>query len=121
MDHLPVDLSSLLWFVVVLAAIPLVLWLIRRSSLGTAGGTAAAMRTVATLPLGPAQRVVTIEIGHGAERRWLVLGVTAQQITALHELAPAPSAAAAGGESVAPFAQLLDQLGVRGKPQRRDD
>ncbi len=121
MDHLPVGLSALLWFVVVLAAIPLVLWLLKRSTLGGAAGGAAPMRTVGTLPVGPAQRVVTIEVGQGSERRWLVLGVTAQQITALHEMAPAPAGAAQSGEAAAPFRQLLDQLGVRKGGVRRDD
>lgn len=119
MDQLPVGLSALFWFVVVLAAIPLVLWLLKRSSLGHAAGAGAALRTVATLPVGPAQRVVTIEVGEGDARRWLVLGVTAQQITALHEMAPATPTPAAGAESVAPFRQLLNQLGVGNAGPRR--
>jgi flagellar protein FliO/FliZ len=119
MDPLPVGLASLFWFVVVLAAIPLVLWLLKRASLGRAGGGGAALRTVATLPVGPAQRVVTIEVGEGEARRWLVLGVTAQQITALHEMAPTVLPPAPASEAALPFRQLLSQLGVGDSGARR--
>ena len=39
------------------------------------------MKTVAMLPLSTSQRIVTIEVGSGDERRWLVLGVTPNSIT----------------------------------------
>jgi flagellar protein FliO/FliZ len=105
--------TSLLWFVAVIAAIPLVLWLLKRSPLGgAASGAAGSPRTVAMLPLSPSQRVVTVEVGHGEERVWLVLGVTPQSIRTLHTMgapastegvpaAPAPAAA---------FSQLLGRL-----------
>ena len=72
------------------------------------------MRSVAVLPLSPSQRIVTIEVGEGPQRRWLVLGVTPQSITALHDMeaqgeAPLPSAAQG-----APFAQLLGRLRAKG-------
>ncbi len=104
---------GLLWFVLIVAAIPLALWLLRRTPYGAAMSGAApgvaAMRTVASVGIGPHQRLVTVEVGHGEERRWLVLGVTPQSITALHTLspqgdAPAPAAAAAS------FAHLLGAL-----------
>jgi flagellar protein FliO/FliZ len=102
---------SLLWFVVILAAIPVVLWLVRRTPYGAAmGGVAAGVtRPIASMPIGPQQRIVTIEVGQGEERRWLVLGVTAQAITALHTLSPqgeAPGTTAAE----APFAALLRKV-----------
>ena len=50
------------------------------------------MRSVAALPLSPSQRIVTVEVGLGPERRWLVLGVTAQSITTLHTMAPQEAA-----------------------------
>jgi flagellar protein FliO/FliZ len=68
-----------------------------------------AMRTVAVLPLSPSQRIVTVEVGHGEQRKWLVLGVTAQQITALHEMAPQEEALAIA-PPVTPFAQLLTRF-----------
>lgn len=121
MDALPSGLSALMWFAVVVAAIPLVLWLLKRSPVGAAAQMPGAMRTVGVLPLAPGQRLVTVEIGQGSERRWLVLGVTAQQITPLHEMLPGNAAATpAVGESAAPFAQLLSQLGVQRREKQRD-
>ncbi len=102
--------TSVLWFIAVLALIPVLLWLLKRTPLGTGGAAASGlMRQVAALPLSPSQRIVTIEVGSGEERRWLVLGVTPQSITPLHNLAPqaeplAPAAAAPN------FAQLFARL-----------
>ena len=97
--------TSLLWFIAILALIPAVLWLLKRTP---AGGAAAqgSMRTVAVLSLSPSQRLVTVEVGKGESRRWLVLGVTGQQITTLHEMAPQEDAPAVA-PAVTPFAQLL--------------
>jgi flagellar protein FliO/FliZ len=81
------DWSSLLWLMLVIAAIPAVLWFVKRSPLGQtpAGGAA---RVVAVLPLSTSQRVVTVEVGRGEQRLWLVLGVTPQGIHNLHAMAP---------------------------------
>ena len=97
--------TSLLWFLAILALIPAALWLLKRTP---AGGAAAqgAMRTVAVLSLSPSQRLVTVEVGRGEARRWLVLGVTGQQITTLHEMAPQEEALALAPVAT-PFAQLL--------------
>ncbi len=97
--------TSLLWFIAILALIPAALWLLKRTP---AGGAAmqGAMRTVAVLPLSPSQRIVTVEVGRGEARRWLVLGVTGQQITTLHEMAPQDEAIVVA-PVVTPFAQLL--------------
>ena len=57
-------------------------------------------------------------MGRGEARRWLVLGITAQQIATLHEMAPqdeGPSLPPA--PAAAPFAQLLQRL----QPPRGDD
>ncbi len=102
---------GLLWFVVILAAIPLALWLLKRTPYGAAmsGGAGAPVRPVASLPIGPNQRLVTVEVGQGEERRWLVLGVTPQAITPLHTLTAQgepPSATPAEP----PFAQLLKKV-----------
>jgi flagellar protein FliO/FliZ len=99
--------TSLLWFVAVVAAIPAVLWLLKRTP---AGGAAAhgLLRHVAALPLSPNQKLLVVEVGAGDARRWLVLGVTAQSIATLHEMAPLPEGAAA--EAAPPFAQLLAKL-----------
>jgi len=81
------------WLVVVLALIPVSLWLLKRSGWTPAGGGGAptsVLKTVGQASLGPGQRVVTVELDANGQRTWLVLGVTAQQVTALHTL-PAPA------------------------------
>jgi flagellar protein FliO/FliZ len=80
-------LSSLLWFAFVVGLIPLALWLLKRSRLVPLASSGP-MRSVASLPIAPGQRLVTVEVGSGEERRWLVLGVTAQSITTLHSMPP---------------------------------
>ena len=100
-------LLPLLAFVAVIVMIPVALRLLKRTPLGGAAA-AGVMRTVGVLPLSASQRLVTIEVGSGEERRWLVLGVTAQSITTLHTMAP--QAEAPAGTSTPPFAQLLGKL-----------
>ena len=103
----------LTWFVVVLALIPLSLWVLKRSGMaqGAMRADGHAMRTVAQHVLGQGQRVVTIEVGQGDDRTWLVLGVTPHSIQTLHTMSPqaeaTPVATATG------FAQVLDQLRPR--------
>jgi len=82
-------LNSLLSLAFVLALIPVALWLLKRSPMG--GGTSGktkVLRSVAVLPLSTTQRIVTVEVGTGIDRKWLVLGVTPHQISTLHTLAP---------------------------------
>lgn len=108
--------ASFLWFLFVLALIPASLWLLKRSGLahGLGGGLngsapAAPMKVMGQLNLGPAQRLVTVEVGQGDERTWLVLGVTGQGIQTLHTMAPQVQAEgiAAGGAVHPAFATLL--------------
>ena len=104
-------------FLLILALIPAALWLLKRSPLGkfSAGGAGAgagaggAMRLVAALPLAPNQRIVTVEVGAGDERRWLVLGVTPAGIHTLHTLPPQaePASASATPGALPIFGQLL--------------
>ncbi|GAB1389222.1 MAG: hypothetical protein AMXMBFR78_28920 [Rubrivivax sp.] len=81
------DWTSLLWLALVLLAIPGSLWLLKRTPLAQ-GGRPGTARTVAVLPLSASQRVVTVEVGHGEQRLWLVLGVTPQGISNLYTMAP---------------------------------
>ena len=112
---MPTGLAPLLWFAAILALIPIALWLLKRSPVG-ALASQGGLRSVATLALSPNQRVVTIEVGSGDDRRWLVLGVTPQNVTLLRDMAPqgdAPTLAATPGSA---FAQLLGRTrgtGVR--------
>jgi flagellar protein FliO/FliZ len=123
-------ISSLLWFVAILAAIPVVLWMVKRSPLGRLHGLGpqgpGAMRTVSTLALSPSQRLVTVEVGEGEQRRWLVLGVTPSSIQTVHVFDPqaspapaegsAPAAAAVSGASVLPFSHWLDRMRAPTRP-----
>ncbi|WP_341892680.1 flagellar biosynthetic protein FliO [Variovorax sp. YR752] len=102
-------IGSLLWFIAILALIPAALWLLKRTPVGGAGSSQL-LRSIAALPLSASQRIVTVEVGQGESRRWLVLGVTPSNITTLHTMEPvegvAPPTAAAGPA----FASLLAKL-----------
>jgi flagellar protein FliO/FliZ len=107
----PLHANAFMLFLVILVLIPACLWLLKRTPIG--GGSAnSLMRSVAILPLSPNQRIVTIEVGLGADKRWLVLGVTPQQITTLHTMepqltSPTTPTLATPGES---FNQLMGKL-----------
>ena len=108
---IPTGFTSLLWFIAIIAMIPVALWLLKRTPMGGAG-SGHLMRSIASLPISPSQRLVTVEVGTGAERRWLVLGVTAQNISTLHTMAPQDDAVAPSANAAPPmpFAQLLGKL-----------
>ena len=101
-------LGPLAAFVLILALIPTALWLLKRTPLGGAG-SGHGMRLVATLPLAPNQRIVTVEVGQGDDRRWLVLGVTPAGIHTLHSLAPQAELPASNATPLPLFAQLLQR------------
>ena len=104
-------LLPFLWFLAIVAMIPVALWLLKRTPYGRAmsGTSPGLLRVVAQLPTGANQRVLIVEVGSGDARQWLVLGVTPQQITTLHTLAPQ-----AEPPSPASFAKLLGQKLERG-------
>ena len=106
-----VNWTPLLWFGAIVVLIPLALWLLKRTPIGSGAGSGP-LRHVAMLPLSASQRVAIVEVGSGAERRWLVLGVSGQAIHTLHTMAPqdAPPQDADGSAPVPPFAQLLSRL-----------
>ncbi|MCE2657836.1 MAG: FliO/MopB family protein [Rubrivivax sp.] len=94
------SLTPLLSFALVVAMIPVALWLLKRTPLG-GSGQGQALKSVAVLPLSASQRIVTVEVGTGSERRWLVLGVTPSSIQTLHCMLP-PDAQAPGGPAATP-------------------
>ena len=107
---MPSTLFPILWFVAIVAMIPLALWLLKRTPMG-GGAATGVLRTVAMLPLSPNQRLITVEVGQGDERRWLVLGVTPQQISCLHTMAP--QGELPGGSVISqasPFAKALSRF-----------
>lgn len=98
--------SFLVWFILIVAAIPLTLWLLKRSPVGALGGVQTT-RIISSTSVGPAQRLVTVEVGQGESRRWLVLGVTAQSIQTLHSLPAQDLPAAAPAPQAPTFATLF--------------
>ena len=102
-------MSSVIWFIAIIAMIPVALWLLKRTPMGGASSQGM-LRSIAALPLSTNQRIVTVEVGQGDARRWLVLGVTAQSITTLHTMEPQGELPAAPVAPVPGFAQLLGKL-----------
>ncbi len=70
-----------------LAALP---WLLKRwqqrQQAARATHTGVSAQVLASVVVGPNQRVVTVEVGQGEAKTCLVLGVTAQNIHCLHVL-----------------------------------
>ncbi|MDT8999357.1 flagellar biosynthetic protein FliO [Paucibacter sp. APW11] len=94
------------WFLAIVAMIPVALWLLKRTPMGSALSQGQ-MRTVAVLPLAPNQKLVTVEVGQGEDKRWLVLGVSGQQINTLHVMPPQPEAPGSASMAGTSFAEQL--------------
>ncbi len=107
---------SVLWFVLIVGLIPLSLWALKRSGLATGAATGnkaqALIKPVGQLNIGPGQRLVTVEVGQGDDRTWLVLGVTGQSIQTLHTMPPQVVADAATPAVHPGFAALLQRAGM---------
>lgn len=73
-------------FLCVLVSLPFLIERLKKhyglGNLTSSGAT----RLVSVLAVGPQQKVVTVEVGSGDARVWLVLGVTPQAIQCLHTL-----------------------------------
>jgi len=106
----PSVLPTIIALALVLALIPVALWLLKKFGAGQpATAQAAGLRVVTQLALGPRERVVVVEAGD----RWLLLGVTAAAINRIGTLPrPEKTHDAAGGaaSSATPFRQLLQQI-----------
>lgn len=87
MSPMTQTLIPVVFFVILLALVPVALKWVQRRSAGGAPGMTSASRIVSAIAVGPHQRVVTVEVGPEGERVWLTLGVTAQAITCLHSAA----------------------------------
>ena len=110
--------TSLLWFAAVIALIPLALWFVKRSPMGrlASGGH---MRQIAALSISASQRIVTVEVGRGDARCWLVLGITPHSINTLHTMQPQDETLPEVPTSPnTAFAQLLQRLQGRGPDAR---
>ncbi len=104
--------TPLLAFIAIIAMIPIALWLLKRTPLGGAV-SGDMMRAVCAMPLGANQRLVTVEVGSGADKRWLVLGVTQASVTTLWTMEPQAEAPVPTPTPHAHFAQLLSRLSSR--------
>ena len=101
-------LTMLVSLAIVLAAIGGIAFVFKR--FGMRGPQAARMmRVVGQLPLGARERVTVVELGD----QWLVLGVTAQQITLLTQTARKESDPASPALAQVSFSRLLNL--ARGK------
>jgi flagellar protein FliO/FliZ len=100
----------MLAFLLVIAIIPLALWMMKRAGIGGAAPAGGVLRHVSQLSLGTSQRVTVVEIAVGTERHWLVLGVTGERVTQLASY-PAPDAAAS--PSAPAHAAAVNQLIAR--------
>ena len=107
---------SLLWFALIIALIPATLWLLKRLPV-VKGTQSASSRVVGVLPLSGSQRILTVEVGSGEHKTWLVLGVTPSSIQLLHTLPP-QDIEAGMPEARTSFAQALQRLrpGAEDKP-----
>ena len=118
------SLMPLLAFLIVIAMIPVALWMMKRAGIGGAAGPAGnVLRHVSQLSLGTSQRVTVVEIAVGAERHWLVLGVTGERVTQLASY-PAPdvgSAPSAPAHSAAVNQLIARWRGTSGAQGGRDE
>jgi flagellar protein FliO/FliZ len=112
--------QTLLVVVLFVGAVALLPWFIRRvqqrqASGGMASGSAS--RVLSAIAVGPQQRVVTVEVGPEHARTWLVLGVTAQNVSCLHVLSSSPHThLAAVSTANGSFAQeVAEAVGAPGK------
>ena len=117
------SLMPLLAFVLVIALIPVALWMMKRAGVGGAP-SGSVLRHVAQLGLGASQRVTVVEIAVGVERHWLVLGVTGERVTQLAsypapDMALPPSAPAHAAAVNQLIARWRGAVGARG--DRRDE
>lgn len=79
-------IAVLVLFLAVMALLP---WLLRRwqqRQMAARGDQGVHTQVLSSTALSPSQRIVVVEVGQGAQRTRLVLGVTGQQINCLHVL-----------------------------------
>ncbi len=102
-------LYSVVVLLALLAAVP---WLVKKLKWRAPGAVPptalGSAQLISVLPLGPQQRLMTVEVGPPHERVWLVLGVTPQSMTTLHTI-PARHAADAERTGTLP-SEVLDEV-----------
>lgn len=101
------SIGPLALLVGLLALLPWGLRWLQRLQRGKAGGAWLSSDLISSVAVGPQQRVVTVEVGPSHARTWLVLGVTAQQVTCLQSFPVPASGAASHDAAPASFAAAL--------------
>ena len=100
-----------LLLLMVLVAFALQRW--KRHLPGVAHRAGPALKVMGSVSLGPQQRLVTVQVGEGADALCLVLGVAPGSVNTLHSM-PLPAAPlvadAPGSTTTNPFAARLAQL-----------
>lgn len=95
-------LYSVVVLLALLAALP---WAVKKFKWRAPGAVAptdlGAAQLISVLPLGPQQRLMTVEVGPPNARVWLVLGVTGQSVTTLHTMAATRTPSVAEGSATA--------------------
>jgi len=81
------SLLLIVLFIGLLACLPFLLNRLKKTWGMLPGPASGQSRVVSAVAVGPAQRVVTVEVGPPNARVWLVLGVTAQAVHNLHTIA----------------------------------
>ncbi|MFB1114844.1 flagellar biosynthetic protein FliO [Dickeya dadantii] len=95
----------------VLLLILLVAWLLRKLGIAPQIKSSNVMKVVSSCAVGQRERIVIVEV----DDTWLVLGVTAQQITHLHTLPARSVGNATSAEKIAPadFLKFLKKATTR--------
>ena len=113
----PVSVPGLLQVIfallLVLAAIGLIAWLVRRIVPGQ-GSASGLLKVVGGVMIGPRERLVLVEI----DQTWLFLGVAANSVTLVHTMPRPAGVSAESAPQAGAFQRLLGQA-LRKKPEQR--
>lgn len=97
--------QGLFGLIIVMAALALFFWFLRRFSPGQTGAQGV-VKVIGGVMVGPRERVVVVEVGD----TWLLLGVAGGQVNTLHSL-PRPAGHVASSHDPLPgFAEKLKDL-----------
>ncbi len=97
--------QGLVGLLIVLAALAVFFWFLRRFSPGQSGAQGA-VKVVGGVMLGPRERLVVVEVGD----TWLLLGVGGGQVNTLHTLPRPAGYVPVAGEPLPGFADKLKDL-----------
>ena len=97
--------QGLFGLLIVLAALAVFFWFLRRFSPGQTGAQGV-VKVVGGVMVGPRERVVVVEVGD----TWLLLGVGGGQVNTLHTLPRPAGPVVSSGEAMTGFADKLKDL-----------